>query len=166
MRHRVLWLVPVLITAHNLEEALTFPRYLPLVRARAPAPLRFLLATVTYEQMLVALSVATVIPAIVAAWAWLRPASATALWTILLVQMVMLLNVGAHMASALYLRGYAPGLVTALACNLPFSVYLFRRASRERWVHGRTWVGLVAAALFVHGPILVGLMAVSGASLE
>ena len=44
----------------------------------------------------------------------------------------MLLNVLAHLLSATMLtRGYAPGLATALLVNLPFSLYLFRRARRE-----------------------------------
>jgi hypothetical protein len=55
-------------------------------------------------------------------------------------------------------RGYAPGLVTALLLNLPFSLYLLRRAARERWLdRGALWT-LAPAALLVHGPMLSALL--------
>ena len=53
----------------------------------------------------------------------------------------MLLNVLWHVATAaLVFNGYAPGLLTAILINLPFSVYLLRRAASERWVsRGAMW---------------------------
>ena len=52
------------------------------------------------------------------------------------------------------LGGYAPGLVTAALVNLPFSIYVTRRAVRERWVSRASVLALVPAALLVHGSIL------------
>ncbi|MEW5931304.1 MAG: HXXEE domain-containing protein, partial [Gemmatimonadota bacterium] len=81
---------------------------------------------------------------------------------LLFVQSVLLVNVASHAASAAFLGGYAPGLATAVAVNLPFSVLLLRRAHRERWVSRRTLVALLPAALLFHGPGLLALLAAAG----
>ena len=124
--------VPVLLTLHNAEEALFVPRALGEVAKRLPPA--FAGALPTAEQMYVALAVATVIPWLV----WLPGAARreTRLGTrlLLLLQCVMLVNAGWHVAAAVVLGGYAPGLATALAFNLPFSIYLLRRALKERWL--------------------------------
>jgi hypothetical protein len=68
---------------------------------------------------------------------------------VLLIQAVVLLNVAAHVFSPLIvLHGYGPGLATALAINLSFSVYVLRRAARERWTT-RQGLGLLAPAAVV-----------------
>lgn len=162
-RRTVIWLVPALLALHNAEEALSFPHYLPTVREHAPAVVRPIVAGITYPQMLVALGVATVLPFALAAWAAARPSSRTALWFVLLIQTVVLLNVATHAASAAFVaRGYTPGLATALVLNLPFSLYVMRRCTRERWLAPRALWTLVPTAILVHGPVLVGPIALSG----
>ena len=47
-------------------------------------------------------------------------------------QAVMAVNVLTHVAGAVLLGGYAPGLVTAVLVEAPVSVILFRRLRRER----------------------------------
>lgn len=162
-RRRVALLIPSLLAVHNLEEALAFPHYLPLVRDRVPATVQPLLAALTYQEMLVALAIATLVPFAVAGWALARPSSRAALWSLVLVQAVVLLNVAAHaFAAAGIVRGYSPGLVTAIAINLPFSLYVLRRVIRERWFSRRALVALVPAAIVVHGPLLVAAIAFAG----
>ncbi|HYH82392.1 MAG TPA: hypothetical protein VEX86_21550 [Longimicrobium sp.] len=46
----------------------------------------------------------------------------------------------------------------ALALKLPFSIYLLRRTAAEGWSSRRTLVLLVAGAVLIHGPGLLGLM--------
>jgi hypothetical protein len=162
-RRAALWLIPALVAVHNLEEALTFGRYLPVVRERAPGVVRAMVERVTYAQMLAALAVATVVPLVVVLWAQARPASRAALWSALTVQAVMALNVVSHVAaSLLVMRGYSPGVATAVLFNLPFSVYLFRRAAREGWVSRRALAATAPAALVVHGPGVAGLILLAG----
>ena len=55
-RPRVLWLVPLLLAIHNAEEALLFPRYLPLVLSRLPEGWRALAGAVTLGQVGLALA--------------------------------------------------------------------------------------------------------------
>ena len=76
-------------------------------------------------------------------------------WAIALVQAVVALNVVSHLAAALVLRSYTPGLASAVTLNLPFSVYVFRRATSEGWFGRRERWALVPAALLVHGPGLI-----------
>jgi hypothetical protein len=48
---------------------------------------------------------------------------------------ILLLNAVWHITVALALfGGYAPGVVTATALNLPLSVLVLRRAVDERWL--------------------------------
>lgn len=155
-RRYLLWLVPLLLTLHNLEEAVFMKGFLGRFAARVP-----ILPAVTYGQFLLALGLVTLAPWAFAASGPLERRS-RAFLLVLGTQMVVLVNVVAHLATALWVRGYAPGLVTALLVNLPFSVFLFRHALRGSWVKLRDLAWLLMAALLVHGPGLVGLMVLAG----
>lgn len=159
---RTLRLVPIILLIHNLEEVVFMRGVLPLDAARIPEALRGWLPRVTYPQFLVALAVVTVIPFVIAAAGDLRRRGGTAVGMLLAVQAVLLLNVLSHLGAAIGLGGYAPGLATALLINLPFSIHLFRRANRERWISRRAMLGLPLIAILIHGPGLVGLMMLAG----
>ncbi|AHG88908.1 HXXEE motif-containing protein [Gemmatirosa kalamazoonensis] len=162
-RRPPLRILAALVPLHNAEEALTFGHYLPAVRARVPPVLAPLAASITERQLLVALGAATVVPVAVVLWAERRPRSGGARWLALLVAAVLLVNVASHVAAAVVvLRGYSPGLVTALALNLPGCAWLLWRAARERWVSPGAFAALLPAAFVVHGPLLLGLIALAG----
>ncbi len=160
MRSRsILWLVPILLAIHNAEEALFFPRYLPFVLYRLPATWQALIAPLTTGQVGAALAVVTAVAFIVAWWSYRKPNSAVALWLVLLIQATVLLNVVWHAAAAVVLfGGYAPGVVTAVLLNLPFSVYLLGRSAREHWLSARALWALGPAAIVLHGPLLAALL--------
>lgn len=154
-----MWLVPILTAVHNTEEAIFFPRYLPLVLERLPDAWRAILGPITLGQAWAALLGVTLIPFLLAAWATLRPERAEPIWLLLLVQTTLLLNVLWHVGAAIVLfEGYAPGLATAVLLNLPFSVYLLRRAAKENWVSKRARWALLPSAFLVHGPGISGLL--------
>ena len=158
-----LWLIPIALAVHNAEEAIMFPVYLPVLRSRLPASLQPLVAAVQPGGLRVALVWATAIPFVVLLWVTLRPASLGARWCALLVQAVVAVNVVSHLVvAAVVMRGYSPGLASAVLINAPISVYLFRRAARERWLPRTAWRALWPAALLVHGPGLVGLLFLTG----
>ncbi|WNG59947.1 HXXEE domain-containing protein [Archangium gephyra] len=159
-KRRALWLVPLLLTVHNAEEALFIHRVLPLSAEHFPAPLRGWMPTVTPPQFLIALSVATVLPYVVALLCGREGERRRWVFLLVALQATMALNVLSHVGAAVMLGGYSPGLVTALAINVPFSVYLLHRAIRERWV-ASGW-SLLAAAVVIHGPVLLGVMALAG----
>lgn len=153
-RDRALLAVPLLLTLHNAEEALTIPAALDAVLRRLPT--RYLALAPTYPQFLIGLALVTVI-----VWAAYLSGRGR-LVALLVIQAVVLVNVAWHLAAAVMLRGYTPGLATALAVNLPFSVYLLARAWRERWVGRGMMAALLPLALLLHGPGLLLLMWLSG----
>ena len=85
-----------------------------------------------------------------------RPRSRWLLWLLMAVEATMGLNAVAHLFSAVFVfHGYGPGLVTALALNLPFAVYCFIRAQRERWLSPVALRATVPMAVVMHGPVLI-----------
>jgi uncharacterized protein with HXXEE motif len=158
-RRWAIWLLPLVLVLHNLEEGAFFPQYLPLVLGRLPAGVRDWIGPVTTGEMGAALVLATVIPLSFSLWAAARPVSRTALWLVLAMWATLLLNAVWHVAAALLLfRGYAPGVVTAVVLNLPLSVLVLRRAATERWLSRRPLLALVPAAVAFHLPGAIGLM--------
>lgn len=161
-RKAALWLVPIFVTIHNVEEALMMPGFLEARNSAVPDWISTLLPPITYRQFLIALIIVTAVPYLIA---WLgHPGSerSAGLYLLLGFQVVMLINVLAHGVMAVLMKGYAPGVVTAFLINLPFSVYLLRRAMRERWVPSRVMLSLFPLALIIHGIGLPGLIILSG----
>lgn len=155
----LLWLVPVFLLVHNLEEALVMPAFIEKRNSAVPGPLRDIIPSVNYKQFLTVLIIITVIPFLIAlVWRGRK----TGVYLLILFQVVMLINVFAHVMMALFLRGYAPGLLTALLINLPFSLYLLRRAVAEGWVSKRSVALMFPLGIIIHGPLLFGLMMLAG----
>ena len=147
-------LVPIVITIHNLEEALSMPVLIARRNAVLPKILPQLLPPVTYAQFLFALFIMTAVPYFIAWFAAReRDGRGAAMFWLLSVQVMMLVNVLAHAVIATLLGGYAPGVVTAVAINLPFSIYLLRRAARERWVSGRAMALTFPTGVILHGTL-------------
>ncbi len=152
----VVWLIPILLTLHNAEEAIAFRRYLPMARALLPAPFASLDVHLSYAAMLQALATLSVLAFLLALAVSARPQSHRSLWLLLALEMAVAVNVVAHLVSAVFVfHGYAPGLATALLVNAPFAIYCFRRAEREQWVSTTALRATVPAALVLHGPVLL-----------
>src|SRR6185436_4913676 len=62
----LIWLVPILTTVHNFEEAVFMPMVLARRNAAIPSFTRGLLPPITYGQFLLALFTMTVIPYLIA----------------------------------------------------------------------------------------------------
>ena len=161
-RKALVWLVPVFITIHNLEEALFMPAFLQTRNSSIPGFLRSLLPPITYRQFLIALLIVTAIPYLIAWLASLERERSRGISLLLGLQVVMLFNVLAHALMAAAMGGYAPGVITALLINLPFSVYLLRRAVKEKWVSRRVMVLLFPIGLIIHALGLPGLIMLVG----
>jgi Protein of unknown function with HXXEE motif len=146
----VQWLAFAFLALHNLEEALTirayFPRIGELLREHAPASL---VSTVpTLAEFYAALAGATIFPLILVAVATTGKPTQFKFYLVALVQAQVLLNVFVpHVPAAFALGGYAPGLVTAVLINLPFSVYFFRRSLNESRVTRRGLLVMLLVAL-------------------
>jgi hypothetical protein len=155
-----LWVVPVALLLHNLEEALTLGGALPQLEAAASRLIGravVLPPEAAYQRSLLVLTAA------VAALYLLALAGDRLAYALVVVQSVMALNVGAHVAFALLLWGYAPGLLTALLVELPASVFVWRRLRKAAWMTAAQWWLLPFLALMLHGPGLVALLRGAGA---
>jgi Protein of unknown function with HXXEE motif len=161
-RSATLWATPLAFVLHNAEEAWAFPRYVPRVQTHLPEAFRS--APISVAGLETALIAVTAAFLAAAAWATVRPESALASWTALLVPAVGALNALAHMGSAAFLlHGYSPGVLTAVCLLAPISGLVLRRAWREHWLSPRRWRLLGLAAVLVHGPILIAVLLMASA---
>ena len=155
-RRAVVWLVPILLTLHNAEEAIAFRSYLPKTPALLPAPMAAIADRLSYSTMLQVLIILTVLAYVLALAVEVRPHSRHLLWLLLAFQAAMGLNGITHLLSATFLfHGYAPGLVTALTLNVPFAVYCYSRSQREQWLSPTALRATIPAAFVLHGPVLL-----------
>jgi hypothetical protein len=60
-----------------------------------------------------------------------------------------------HLGQAALLRGYTPGVVTALLVVLPYGVLLGEQLRRSGLVTRRRWVGAIAAGAVLQVPLVV-----------
>ena len=109
--------------------------------------------------MLTALAAVTMAALAIVLIADRRRESSGARWAVLVLQATVGVSALTHVAAAtVFFRGYSPGLITALLLNAPFTLYLIRLASRERWVSPvALWMALPTAFVLA-GPGLLGLL--------
>jgi hypothetical protein len=153
---RGLWIVPLALCVHNLEEALTFGAMLPRLSAlwtRLVGRPVALPSESDLQRVLIVVSIATI--ALWVAARWLRPAA----YALVVIQAVMVVNVVSHVAAAALLGGYAPGVATALLVEAPASFVVFIRLSQDDWRTPFERRLLWPLAVLLHWPGLVLLLA-------
>ncbi len=151
----MLWLIPIVLTLHNIEEASTMPHWvmanLPLIKESLPFNIDI---QFTPAQLLLSLLIATVVPFIVTIVCVNGEKQSRRLYLLFLLQTIVLLNVFIpHIAASIRMEQYNPGVVTAVCINFPFSLYVFRRAYREQYLASRQFVSLFLLALLVYAPV-------------
>jgi hypothetical protein len=147
-RNAVLALIGITLVLHAAEEYVSLPFFLSPPSRLPPwlPPPRLLQSP---RDIHVALVIATVLPLAVIAWAILRPVKVPLILA-LLVESVLLVNAVWHILASSIVRGYVPGIITAVLINLPFGVYVLRRAVKEQWIGVRTAWRLIGSALVLH----------------
>jgi hypothetical protein len=148
-RNAVLALIGLTLVLHNTEEYFTFPTFLSSPGGRLSGWFSLAGPLHISRELHVALVLATVLPLLVIAWAILSQHKAL-LVAVLLVESVLLVNVGAHVLASLLEGGYAPGLITAVLINLPFGIYVLRRAVREQWIRAKVAWQLIGVSVVLH----------------
>lgn len=116
--------------AHNLEEGLAYAASRPAAAAliHAAAPGLNPPAPDTFRAVLAALSAALIA---LLGWAAITPRRRAAWRVLRAVAAVFLANVAIpHVPAAILLGGYAPGVVTAVAVNLPLCAWIVWRSGR------------------------------------
>jgi len=144
----VLALIGVTLVLHTTEEYLTFPAYLPPA-SRLPRLLPLPALLQNPQNLRIALLLATVLPLAVIALAIARPRKSL-LVSVLFLESILLVNAGWHIYAACVRGGYAPGVLTAVLINLPFGVYVLRKAAKEQWIPVQTAWLLISVALLLH----------------
>ena len=158
-----MWLIPILLTAHNAEEALALRWYMPRMQALLPEPFASLEASLSFSTMLVALIVLSALAFLIAWVVTARPQSRRWLWVLFALEAAVGVNVIAHLVgAAMVFHGYGPGLATAVLINAPFALYCFRRARQEQWLSPAALRATVPAAVILHGPVLIGALWLAG----
>lgn len=149
---RLLWLVPIFLTIHNLEEA-------PLMESwskRLPVKLPL---TVTTRQFVIAVTFITIAGFILTYIGVEYLANQTGYLLVLGMQAILAFNAFVpHIAMTIRFRMYSPGVITAVLIILPFSFYLFRRAFEENlldWT--QFWIMLGIAPLAVAAIVFISL---------
>ena len=147
---RLLWLFPIAVALHNLEEAIWMPAWDVQHAAELPvhAP-----GTTEIRAGLLGLTVA----AFVVTWLCARGGRGS-IWAYLTFGYVVavLVNVVVpHVPAAILFHGYAAGVVTAVVVNLPFMILLPVTAVRDGWVSGYRAVAFGVGVPLVMGSAIV-----------
>ncbi|WP_374469007.1 HXXEE domain-containing protein [Phenylobacterium sp.] len=120
------------VLLHNLEEGLTYPAVrseAAALLARLGAPLA-LPGAAAFQAALLAVSVAA---GGLLLWAARTARADAGWWALRATAAVLLANVLApHVPAAIALGGYAPGVLTAVAVNLPLGVWVLTRKRPRR----------------------------------
>lgn len=144
------WLFPVVITLHNLEEAIWLPAWSNHAgkwhRPVSPSAFRF------------AAAVFAALAFIVTFWSARAGRESVGAYLITGYALAMLINVLVpHLLATVAMRRYMPGLGTAIVLNLPVTIVLLRRAFAEGYVSFPTFAYcgvLVCVTLAASIPLL------------
>ena len=152
---RLQWAFPLVVTLHNLEEAI----WLPSWAARHSSLIAWQVSTIGFRMGLAVVTLA----AYVVTWSSVSRGRESA-WTYLFVAYTwaMLLNVFVpHVPATILFKSYTPGVVTAVLLNLPVTAMLLARVLRERIIPSLAiaalvfglplGIAVVAAVFFVAG---------------
>ena len=149
----VCWLFALVITLHNLEEALLLPRWSQSV-GRWHHP-------VGEREFRFAVSVLTALAYVVVYLSTVGGKESVGAYLLAGYALAMLMNVFfPHLFTTLIMRQYTPGTATGLLLNLPVTSLLLYRAFKQGYVRLSTfqWAGpLVVAAILVSVPLLLAI---------
>jgi len=118
------------VLLHNLEEGVSYPatrpaatqlvhRIWPVIELPAPGAFQ------------TALTILTVVVGALLFWAAATRREQAGWLAVRVTAAVLLMNVVVpHIPAAIALRGYAPGLLTAVALNLPLGLWILRRGAQ------------------------------------
>ena len=153
---KLFWSIPIILSIHNLEEALTMPQWmsahLPMLRSTIPF---FEYLQFSTPQVYVSLILVTLIPFLVT-FLCLRGKRTTKKISILLIlQAIIFWNaLMPHVSGLFVLAMFNPGTITAVLFNIPFSVYLYRRVRQEGIVSKDTLRNCIFIGLIAYLPVV------------
>lgn len=153
---QLFWLIPIILSIHNLEEALTMPQWvpahLPLLRSTIPLFNHLHFST---AQLYISLSSVTLFPFLVTFFCTCRERTQRKIIIMLTLQAIIFWNaLMPHISGVVVLGMYNPGVVTAVVCNVPFSVYLFKRMRTEGIITNNSMREILVAGVLLYLPVV------------
>jgi len=152
-----IWLFPLVFLIHDGEELLVIERWTLDNEQLLKSSLSF----IGYESPLwttprFVVAVAILLALICwACWGATRPGAGAGgrRWVVIALA-VLFLNVFTHTAQSIWIGGYTPGVITAIAVALPYTLYMGRRLLAAGWLRPIAAQGLLTAAVLL---LLAGL---------
>lgn len=148
--------IPFFLAVHNIEEALTMPRwmdeYQDVLRERVPfmEHLQF-----SVPQLYLSLILVTIIPAVVTWFCFRDTITKKKVLVLLTLQSIIFWNaVMPHVTGVLYLGMYNPGTVTAVLFNIPFSIALASTVLRSGIVRVSDLVSCMTIGAVLYLPLV------------
>lgn len=140
--HLVLWLIPILLAVHNVEEALFIGRWLENTKLPIRLPIRT-------SQFAAATIILIIGGFVITFFAVTESQSGFWFYAVVAIQAIMFINAFLpHIAATLWFRKYQPGVATAVLFNIPFSLYFFQRViSSESFTRSGLLLLLLAAPI-------------------
>lgn len=152
-----------IVALHNAEEALAIPVWLPSHLAQLEAEFHIRPLAADTGRLYMGLVLATLVPAIWVAAAHRCPPRTFGAYSILVLYGVFLANaLVPHLAGAVLLGGYVPGVITAGLLVAPFVVTLARRAVADGYASPRGVIVSLLAAIALYVPGAYALLARGG----
>lgn len=155
---QILWMIPVFVTIHNLEEAPSMANW--LMRHVAIFPLEKLpllilksFLQLTTAQFWIATLFLDVLVFCLTYFCLKRIKKG--IYLLMITQLIMFLNAFTHISWTVLFRQYVPGVATAAFFNIPFSSYLFRRVFREGYINKKNLVLIFLLSIILY-PIMAG----------
>lgn len=131
---RMCWFIPIILVFHNMEEALTMPQWmsvhLPMLREKI-----WLLEHLQFstKQLYISLAQVTLIPLLFLFYCLKGELTERKIFAMVILLSIIFWNaLMPHFSGLFFLGMYNPGAVTAVACNLPFTIYLLKKVHKER----------------------------------
>jgi hypothetical protein len=161
---RTLWMLPVLFAIHDGEELFTMPEWLARHREQLEqfaamnaltAKMIHSMATTT-PQVAIAISFLLLIFLLVTYGATHSLRRGFWIYAYACLLGVLFLHVFTHIAQAILVRGYAPGVIAAVLVIIPGSSLIYKRLFEARLLTWKSAIitALVGLGLFVPGALL------------
>ena len=131
-------------SVHNLEEALTMPKWLGINATQLPYT-KFIPVSTLQQGLPIALIIATLLLILIPVLAIYKKWDHRIFGIVLV---MCLINALGHLLITIVFWGYSPGVITALIINLPLSIFIIRQLFKYNLLKNFSWFHI-----FVYGAI-------------
>jgi hypothetical protein len=151
---RVIWILAMTETLHNIEEAIWLPAWSQTAGTWHPS--------VTAFEFRFAVTAITILFYIIIYYFSKYDTKLTKYLMGGALVMILINVFMPHLLATIFLAHYAPGVVTGILFNIPAALYLLRRGMREGFFSTRILVLGAIGFTFVVAPLLPGLFVIGG----